>query len=100
MGWNGLDVIPPDEIVDVIDKDGNINIGQPTYYPFRLEKKNSDERKPWGFRATPVFYEDGVCRWDGGWLIYGNLTTLTRDFGTVVGWRKQIEHENVTNPDE
>ena len=37
IGWNGLDVIPPDEFVDVIDCDGNIATGEPTYYPFEIE---------------------------------------------------------------
>lgn len=48
IGWNNLDVIPPDEIVDVIDCNGNIANGQPTYYPFEIVKKEGDEKKAWG----------------------------------------------------
>lgn len=92
LGWNGLDVIPPDEVVDVIDENGIIGMAQPTYYPFELIKKDGDERKPWGLRATPVFYDDGISRWDGGWLIYATMSDINR-IGVVVGWRKRKDYE-------
>lgn len=92
LGWNGLDIIPPDEFVEVIDGDGNIGIAQPTYYPFEIVKMEGDERKPWGLRGTPVFYSDGISKWDGGWLIYATLSDVNK-IGQVMGWRKTKENE-------
>ena len=83
--WRGLEDTPPDEMVEVIDRDGNTGIGQPTYYPFEVVKKEGDERKQWGWRGTPVFYEDGKSKWDGGWMI--QCVGLTNNIGTVVGWK-------------
>lgn len=98
LGWNDLDVTPPDEYVDVIDENGIIGIAQPTYYPFELIKKEGDERKPWGLRATPVFYGDGISKWDGGWMVHRTMLNIG-EFGHVIGWKKR-EELNVTKSDE
>ena len=85
-GWSTLDEMPPDEIVEVIDINGNKAFANPTYYPFEIVKKQGDEKKQLGWRGTPVFYEDGKSRWDGGWLIecVGLTSKVT---GQIVGWR-------------
>ena len=85
-GWSTLDEIPPDERVEVIDINGNKAFAIPTYYPFEIVKKEGDEKKLWGWRGTPVFYEDCKSRWDGGWLIecVGLTSKVT---GQIVGWR-------------
>ena len=84
-GWSTLDEMPPDERVEVIDINGNKAFANPTYYPFEIVKKQGDEKKQWGWRGTPVFYEDGKSRWDGGWLI--ECVGLTSNVGTIIGWR-------------
>lgn len=83
--WRSLDEIPPDEFVEVIDKDGHIAVAQPTYYPFEMTKQTGDETKMWGWRGTPMFYQDGQSRWDGGWMI--NTGMAMKPFGYVIGWR-------------
>ena len=87
-GWNDLVVVPPDEILEVIDENGNIGLAQPCYYPFEVVKLIGDERKGWGWRGTPIFYTDGKPRWDGSWMIAGNLFDNTERLSNIVGWRK------------
>ena len=84
--WLSLEQTPPDEFVEVMDKDGNIAFAQPTYFPFVVEKREGDENKRWGWRGTPVFHEDGKSHWDGGWMI--KCIGLTNKVGNVISWRK------------
>ncbi len=85
-GFNSLESIPPNEFVEVIDADGNTAYAQPTYYRFEVVKMAGDERKQWGWRGTPVFYPDGVERWDGGWMIDAGGMRL-REIGKIIAWR-------------
>ena len=87
-GWNPLSTTPPDKLVEVIDTDGNTAFAQPTYFPFEVVKKPGDERKPWGWRGTPVFYEDEVSRWDGNWLV-GMEGITCSNIGTIIGWKNK-----------
>lgn len=91
-GWNNLEKIPPNKLVEVMDEHKNIRYAYPTYYPFELIKKPGDEKKMWGWRATPVFYEDGQSKWDGGWMIKSNLSEEPIKIGTIKYWR-EIENE-------
>lgn len=85
--WNNLDVIPPNATLEVCDALGNIAIAQPTYYPFKMVKKEGDEKKMWGWRGTPVFNENNQEEWDGGWMI--NIGMDMNKIGTVVKWRNR-----------
>lgn len=84
--WNNLEKTPPNEFVEVKDADGNVAFAQPTYCPFEVVRKEGDEKKEWGWRGTPVFYEDRIERWDGGWMISIGMNNLNK-FGSVIGWR-------------
>jgi hypothetical protein len=88
--WFNIDQIPPDELVEVIDKDENTAFAIPTYYPFEVVKMDGDDRKAWGWRGTPVFYEDNKSKWDGGWMIQW-VGFNPRIIGNIIGWRL-IEH--------
>lgn len=68
-GWHTLDLIPPNKRLRVKDINGNMAIAEPTYYPLEIKKLEGDERKQWGWRGTPVFYGNGIEKWDGGWMI-------------------------------
>lgn len=85
--WNSLDILPPDKMLEVKDKNGRIAFAQPTYYPFEVVKMPGDELKQWGWRGTPVFHEDNIPKWDGGWMIQPN-DGLTLNFDTVLFWRE------------
>ena len=87
-GWNSLDSTPPDTFVEVVDKDGITAFAQPTYYPFKVEKREGDEGKMYGWRGTVVHHEDGVARWDGGWMIAATLK-MDRNIGTIIAWRNR-----------
>ena len=95
-GWNSLEDIPEaieqnsgsEKYLEVIDADGNTAFAFPTYYPFKSEKKPGDEHKTYGWRSTPVFYEDGKAHWDGGWMI--NVGMEIDKIGQIIGW-KEIE---------
>lgn len=79
---------PPDEEVEVIDNEGVIALATPTYYPFEVKKLKGDEYKQWGWRGTPIFYEDGIMKWDGGWMF--NCSDLKMvNIGTILKWRKK-----------
>lgn len=84
-GWHTLDFQPPNELLIIMDDKGNLGHGQPTYYPFEVKKLKGDEHKPWGWRGTVVHYEDGIERWDGGWLIFDALDTPVK--GDVIKWK-------------
>jgi hypothetical protein len=88
--WNDLTSTPPENMIaEVRDIEGNIGHAEPTYFPFDIIKKPGDENKPWGWRGTPVFHEDGKARWDGGWLLYAS--DLSRgDMGVITHWRESL----------
>jgi hypothetical protein len=85
-GWHTLDLTPPNKRVQVKDINGNIAWADPTYYPFEVKKLEGDERKQWGWRGTPVFYGNGIEKWDGGWMILceGLSSKIDSD---IVRWR-------------
>jgi hypothetical protein len=68
-GWHNLDLIPPNKRVEVMDVNGNTAFADPTYYPFEVKHFAGDEKNPWGWRGTPVFYGNGIEKWDGGWMV-------------------------------
>ena len=78
-GWHTLEIEPPDEMVEVEDKNGNRAIAIPTYYPFKFGE-NKTGRK-WGSEVIP-------CEpyWDGGWMIQceGLISNIDSD---IVRWR-------------
>jgi len=86
-GWKTLKTIPPNERLYVMDINGCVGITYPTYYPFEVEKLENDEFKPFGFKGTPIFYEDGCERWDGGWMIECDLSN-PNDIKKIVMWKK------------
>ena len=91
MNWNDIDLNNPpskDKIVEVMDENGNVSTAYPTYYPFYIEHKEGDERKPWGWRGTPVFYENGVEKWDGGWNIVPDKGFKSNINGRIIKWRE------------
>ena len=85
-GWHTLDLIPPNKRVQVKDSNGNVAFADPTYCPFEVKKLEGDERKQWGWRGTPVFYSNGIEKWDGGWMILceGLNSNIDSD---IVRWR-------------
>lgn len=86
-GWKSLKKTPPNEKVEVLFSDGNIGTANPTYCPFYFETMDGDEKKSWGWRNTPVFYEDGLERWDGGWAIEIEFKDISRE-REIVKWRR------------
>ena len=42
--WNTLEIEPPNEIVEVEDKNGNTALAMPTYYPFKIGKNNTGKK--------------------------------------------------------
>lgn len=92
--WLPLTDIPPNKLVQVIDKEGNTAYAYPTYYPFIIEKQPGDEFKQWGWRGTVVPTEE---HWNGGWMISMALSRPLFNLKEIVGWRlitKNINHGN------
>lgn len=85
-GWNNLDIIPPNKFVKVIDKDGRTALAKPGYFPFEVVKMEGDERNLWGWRGTPVFYGNGIEKWDGSWLVEVGMEINV--IGSVIGWKE------------
>ena len=85
-GWHTLDLIPPNKRVQVKDLNGNVAFADPTYLPFEVKKLEGDERKQWGWRGTPVFYSNGIEKWDGGWMILCDGLNSNID-SDIVRWR-------------
>ena len=77
--WRGLAETPPDELVEVIDAEGNKELAYPTWYPFKVVP-NPNKVGKWTSDVVP-------CEpyWDGGWMI--ECVGLTNNVGTVVGWK-------------
>ena len=77
---------PPDKLVKVIDNNGNEGFAYPTYYPFDVIKMRNDEKKPYGWRGTTIFYEDKKNHWDGGWMI--KCIGLDSNIkSSIIGWK-------------
>ena len=85
-GWHTLELTPPNKRVQVKDVNGNIALAYPTYYPFEVKKLEGDESKLYGFRGTPIFYGNGIEKWDGGWMILCEGLTSKID-SNIVRWR-------------
>ncbi len=60
-GWHTLDLTPPNKRVQVKDVNGNIALAEPTYYPFYVKKLEGDDKKPYGWKGTPIFYGNGMA---------------------------------------
>lgn len=86
-GWNRITKTPPNEKVQIIDASQNTAFAFPSYFPFEIKKLPGDEKKTWGWRGTPVFYEDGVERWDGNWMVLCEDMTIKID-SKIIGWKK------------
>ena len=86
-GWHTLEFTPPNQRVKVKDLNGNVAFAEPTYYPFEVKKNPGDENKPYGWRGTPVFYGNGIEKWDGGWMILCEGLTGKID-SDIVKWRE------------
>jgi hypothetical protein len=86
-GWHTIELTPPNKRLQVKDKNGNIAFAEPTYYPFEIKHFPGDENKLYGWRGTPVFFKDGVEKWDGGWMILCNKH-LTNDVDDIMQWRE------------
>jgi hypothetical protein len=80
--WNCLTDTPPDELVEVIDAEGNKALAYPTFYPFKVVA-NPNKVGKWTTDVVP-------CEpyWDGGWII--ECEGLTSNFKNVVGWKKKL----------
>lgn len=76
--WNLIASTPPDELVEVMDDNGNIFKSQPTYYPFIVGENKRGGR--WGHDIIP-------CQpyWDGGWNT--QISFDLPDIGKIVKWR-------------
>lgn len=85
-GWHTLYFTPPNQRVKVKDQHGSVGYAHPTYYPFEIKQLKGDENKQWGWRGTPIFYGNGIHKWDGGWLI--ECHNLTSNIDTIIKWKK------------
>ena len=77
--WRGLDCTPPDELVEVIDADGNKTHACPTWYSFKVVPNQNKVGK---WTSDVVSCEP---YWDGGWMI--KCVGLSNNVETVVGWK-------------
>jgi hypothetical protein len=79
IGWVSVKDTPPNELVEVIDAEGNIAHAYPTYYPFKVVP-NANKAGKWTSDVLPC-----PPYWDGGWMVA--CEDLTSKVGTVIGWR-------------
>lgn len=77
-GWQSLKNQPPDELVEVMDKEGNTGKAYPTYYPFKVGEST---RGKW---SSPIISCEPY--WDGGWLI--ECEGLTSNINHIIAWSK------------
>jgi hypothetical protein len=77
--WNSTEISPPDELVEVMDKNNNIGYGVPTYYPFKMDKNEITGK-------LDVSYCEPY--WDGGWMIKANGMLTNPIDSKIVSWRK------------
>jgi hypothetical protein len=84
---------PPNIEVRVKDEHGNESNAIPCYYPFEIVKLPGDERKPFGWRGTPLFFDNNEEKWDGSWMI--DVTDdWTKEIGKITHWRLLNNHLN------
>ena len=87
-GWISVEdktMLPPHEVrLQVKDCDGNEGIAFPTYFPFKIERRDGDEKKPFGWRGTVVPTEN---HWDGGWMIDVTEYFGIGKIGKITHWR-------------
>jgi hypothetical protein len=83
--WNNITVLPPEDLLEVIDDKGNICKAYPRFHPYKTN--------------STIPYSQGHARidaidpyWDGSWIITTGTSREKMNFGRVVGWR-QIEKE-------
>lgn len=86
VGWNTLDVTPPNKLLEVIDDKGRKAWAYPTYYPFKIEHRPGDGNKPHGWQGTSVPCE---LHWDGGWLI--SVSVDKSDIVTKVKFWREVD---------
>lgn len=77
--WHSLEVPPPDDLIEVQDKNGNIAKAYPTYYNVELVEYKTGGK--WVSEVIP-------CEpfWDGGWLIECEEIESNID-SKIVRWR-------------
>jgi len=80
MKWKSINITPPDEMLEVIDSEGNMAKANPTYCPFKVVE-NQSWRK-WDSKI--IFCEP---YWDGGWMIKCNGMEIP-EIKTIIKWRK------------
>lgn len=85
--WNSLQKQPPDKLVEVMDKEGNIGKAYPTYYPFKVVPNPNKIGKWTRVPCEPY--------WDGGWMIY--CEGLTSNINEIIAWRNVKELEESYN---
>ncbi len=78
-GWNSLEQIPPDQMIQVIDINGNTSFAQPTWYPFKVVP-NPEKSGKW---TSDVIHCDPY--WDGGWMIQSE--NLVSEIKEIIGWK-------------
>ncbi|MFW5847497.1 MAG: DNA N-6-adenine-methyltransferase [bacterium] len=78
--WNSIKKQPPNELIEVMDENGNIAKALPTYYTFKTGE-NKTGRK-WG---TEIIHTEPY--WDGGWMISYNTMEQNID-SQIIKWRK------------
>jgi hypothetical protein len=78
--WNTLEVLPPDKLIQVQDKNGNIANAYPTYYPFKLGKNKTGGRWDNELIACEPY-------WDGGWIINCGASLESNIDSDIVKWR-------------
>ena len=78
--WNPVSMIPPDELLEVLDDDGNIGIAQPTWYPFKFVPDID--------KCGRKISRASECEpyWDGGWMV--ECIGLDSPVKNIVSWRK------------
>lgn len=78
-GWFSVKETPPDELLQVVDINGNRGYAQPTWYPF-IFRKNPNKIGKW---TTDVVSCDPY--WDGGWMVM--CEGLTTEVSDIIGWK-------------
>lgn len=74
---------PPDELVEIMDENGNIGTAFPCYYPFKISHGPKTKENKTGIIVTPC---DPF--WDESWLIAANADFMSPIDAPILGWRK------------
>lgn len=80
LGWNPISQQPPDELVSVIDKSGNLGTAFPCIYPFKVGKGTG------GKWSSPIIPCDPY--WDGDWMVSNDVGSLSTKVDGIIGWKK------------